>query len=135
MKNLLLKNKKLINGNIYMAFTEKQELRNVKGISEKQKEKISDFLQGAIYCWCKNRKEEWFSLRELMGGDNFYWQGTPLIPLYEKHMSKSSSAVKDAGKDAGWLLKSVIHNDKRVFETKVEARIRQYRWVGGNDDI
>ena len=38
---------------------------------------------------------------------------------------------KEAGKDAGWLLKSVISADKRLFETKVESLIRQYRWIGG----
>lgn len=69
-----------------------------------------------------------------MGGDNYYWQGTPLLPLYEKHIGKGKDweeAVKDAGKDAGWLLKSVIVKDKRTFDTKKEELIRKYRWVGG----
>ena len=116
-----------------MALTNKSELRDVTGISQDQKQRIVDFLQGVVYCWCKNRKDEWFSMRNLMGGDNYYWQGTPLLPLYEKHEKKGKdweSAVKDAGKDSGWLLKKVICDDKRTFETKKEELIRKYRWIG-----
>lgn len=74
-------------------------------------------------CWCKNRSDEWFSIRDLMGGDNFYWEGTPLICLWEKNKD-----VVAAGKDAGWLLKKVISDDKRTFETKKEELVRKYRW-------
>jgi hypothetical protein len=117
-----------------MALNKKSELRNVTCISTEEKQRISDFLQGAVYCWCKNRKNEWFSLRNLMGGDNYYWQGTPLLPLYLKHEGNASDPVKEAGKDGGWLLKSVISSDKRLFETKKEALIRQYRWIGGEEN-
>lgn len=109
------------------------QIRTVKGVSNKDLEKISDFLQGAVYCWCKNRKEEWFSLRDLMGGDNFYWAGTPLLPLYDEHERKGKSsedAIRDAGKDCGWILKKVIFDDKRSFETKKEDLIRKYKWIG-----
>lgn len=110
-------------------------IHDVYKITEEQKQKIKAFLQGGVYCWCKNKrnsKNEWFSLRDLMGGDNFYWQGTPLIELYEKHKHKENS-VKAAGIDAGWLLKAVISEDERVFETKTEDLIRQYRWVDSDE--
>ena len=45
------------------------------------------FLQGAVYCWCKNRKDDWFAARDLLGGNNYYWQGTPLIPLYDYYLN------------------------------------------------
>ena len=112
------------------------ELRDVSGITDLEKQRIIDFLQGAVYCWCKNRKDEWFSLRDLMGGDNYYWQGTPLLSLYRKHINKGKdweSAVKDAGKDSGWLLKNVVVNDKRSFETTKQELIRKYRWIGNED--
>jgi hypothetical protein len=109
------------------------ELREVSGITDVEKQRISDFLQGAVYCWCKNRKAEWFSMRDLMGGDNYYWQDTPLFFLYQKHSEKARKekelAVKDAGKDAGWILKKVISIDNRTFETKKEELIRKYRWI------
>lgn len=103
--------------------------RTVTGISEGETQRIKDFLQGAVYCWCKNRKGKWFSLRDLMGGENFQWQGTPLLCLYLKHEGKNEDPTKEAGKDAGWLLKSVIANDKRKFDTKKEELIRQYCWI------
>ena len=117
-----------------MALNVKSQVRNVSGITANEKARIRDFLQGGVYCWCKNRKNEWFSLRDLMGGDNFYWQGTPLLPLYSKHEHKTSDPVKDAGKDAGWLLKAVIAEDKRLFDTRKQEMIRQYRWIGGNEE-
>lgn len=108
------------------------EIREVKNISQDEKDKIYFFLQGAVYCWCKNRLNEWFSIRDLMGGENFYWQGTPLIALYDKHKKKGKSndkAIEAAGKDAGWILKKIINDDARKFETKKEDLIRKYRWI------
>lgn len=109
--------------------TQQSEIREVHGISEEQKQRISDFLQGAIYCWCKNRKDEWFAARDFLGGDNYYWQNTPMFALYEK-----SENIEQAAKDAGWLLKKVIADDKRSFETKKEGLVRQYRWNGDEDN-
>lgn len=108
---------------------ENTEIREVNGISEEQKKRILDFLQGAVYCWCKNRKDEWFAARDLLGGENYFWQGTPLLALYEK-----TKDVKQAGKDAGWLLKKVICEDKRSFQTKKEGLVRQYRWNGDENN-
>jgi len=50
---------------------ESSQSRKVNGISAEETLRIKDFLQGAVYCWCKNNKGEWFSLRDLMGGDNY----------------------------------------------------------------
>ncbi len=106
-----------------MTLIPKSDIRDVLGISDIEKQRIIDFLQGAVYCWCKNRPDEWFSTRDLMGGANYFWQGTPFIVLYEKHISNGKSideAIASAGKDSGWLLKRVIKDDKRQFETKKE---------------
>lgn len=115
-----------------MSLIPESEIRNVREISNEEKQRIIDFLQGAVYCWCKNKPDEWFSMRDLMGGENYYWEGTPLLVLYTKHKSKGKdweSAVKDAGKDSGWLLKRVINQDQRKFETKKEELIRKYKWI------
>jgi len=120
-----------------MALVNDSALRDVTGISKEEEQRIIDFLQGAVYCWCKNRPNKWLSMRELMGGDNYYWQRTPLFVLYQKHINKgkdSESAVKDAGIDSGWLLKRVIHDDKRTFDSRYEGRINQYLWTGEEDD-
>ena len=118
-----------------MALIEKSEIRDVTGITDAQKQRIYDFLQGAVYCWCKNRdKSEPFSMRDLMGGENFYWEGTPLYDLYEKHENLGSlDPVAEAGKDSGWMLKRVIEDDKRQFHTYREDQIRKYQWDGDSD--
>lgn len=107
-------------------------IRDVSEVSTEQKRRIFDFLQGAVYCWCKNRKEEWFSIRDLMGGDNFHWDETPLFILWKKYKDKGydyEAAIKEAGKNAGWMLKKTIKDDKRIFETKKEDLVRKYRWI------
>jgi len=108
------------------------EIRDVHDLTNEDKQRIIDFLQGAIYDWCKNKPNEWFSMRDLMGGENYDWKGTPLFLLFEKYRGKGKSidsAIDYAGKDSGWLLKQVIHSDKRLFETKIQERIRKYRWI------
>ncbi|OAV65547.1 hypothetical protein Barb6XT_02367 [Bacteroidales bacterium Barb6XT] len=109
-------------------------IREVYGISDEEREKIMAFLQGAVYCWCKNNESEWFSARDFLGGSNFYWEGTPMYALYQKHeeLGKGDDSIKAAGIDAGWLLKKVIIEDKRTFITKKEDLIRKYSWT---DDI
>ena len=65
--------------------------------------------------------------------DNHYWQGTPLIPLYDYYLNGNEDnhdyAVEEAGKAAGRLLKEVLINDKQTFETE-EGYTRRYRWTG-----
>ncbi len=109
--------------------TKDDKVYKVNGLKDEQIQDIINFLQGAVYCWCKNRKSEWFSLRDLMGGDNFYWDKTPLSLLYLKYKDKVNP-INRAGKDAGWILKKVIKNDSRMFETKYAEQIRKYRWTG-----
>lgn len=116
-----------------MIINDSSGIYGVTGVSESEKQRIRDFLQGAVYCWCKNRKDEWFAVRTLMGGDNFHWDATPLKPLFDKHVTKGKTpkeAIDAAGKDCGKLLKQVVSNDRRSFETKTEALTRQYRWIG-----
>lgn len=115
-----------------MSLIPESEVREVYEITNEQKQSIIDFLQGAVYCWCKNRPDEWFSMRNLMGGDNFNWKGTPLFTLYKKHRNNrrnNQQAIDLAGKDSGWLLKRVISDDNRKFETKKEEQIRKYLWI------
>ena|ERR1700733_11683990 len=118
-----------------MTLVPQSDLRTIGGISDDEITAIRNFLQGAVYCWCKNRPDEWFSLRDLMGGENTRWAGTPLLALYEKHEGSSEDPVLQAGQDGGWLLKRVISEDLRRFETREAYRIREYHWLrDGNDE-
>ncbi|PSV15391.1 hypothetical protein [Photobacterium kishitanii] len=114
-----------------MSLVGDHRLQKVSGLNKDEVDSIMNFLQGAVYCWCKNRPSEWFALSDLMGGENYYWQGTPLIRLYEKHVENGSdNPVNQAGINAGWLLKSVLAHDFRKFETSKEYRKRIYKWCG-----
>ncbi len=109
--------------------TQENKIRSVRFISKGKTEEIKGFLQGAIRCYDKAVAGEWFSLRDLMGGENFDWNGTPLQDLYEAYQNRSD-ALKMAAKSAGWLLKAAIKEDQyRHYETKKEAFTRKYRWV------
>jgi hypothetical protein len=116
-----------------MAFQIETELRDVKGISDPQKALIKAFLQGAVYSWIKNRKGESFAARDLIGGENNDWAGTPLQNLYDKHADSgkdNGEAVEAAAKDVGWLLKTVLSQDKRTFELGKSGLVNVYCWIG-----
>lgn len=123
-----------------MSFVNPENLPNpraVHGIDEDVLREMRIFLQGAVYCWCKNRKEEAFAARDLLGGDNYYWQATPMEGLYNYYLGgdedNNEYAVEEAGKAAGRLLYQLLYDDKRVFETW-EGYTRMYRWTGEEDN-
>jgi hypothetical protein len=67
-----------------------------------------------------------------MGGDNRDWSKTPLEILYNKHIRDGKSAQEafdNAGRESGWLLKRVVNDDKRQFETEETPINRKYRWL------
>ena len=118
-----------------MGLTKDDSLRSVTGLMDAEHQAALNFLQGAVYCWCKNRPGEWFALRDLMGGDNTFWEGTPLLPVYDKHSSLAEErAFEAAAKDAGWLLKHVVVNDSRLFDTRKLTLVREYLLVRADAD-
>ena len=97
-------------------------------ISAEDKEKIKLFLQGMVYCWCKNVKDEnnsnkWFYARDLVGGESFSWDDTPLKVLNENY-----DTVKTASQALGNLLYEVLDEDTKHFEFYKE-RDAKYRLV------
>lgn len=105
-------------------------VRGVHVPSKEKLQKIKAFLQGAVYCWCAIRKSDWFCARDLIGGVNQDWKGYPLKVLYSRYIDAGRDhdyAFKQAAKDAGTILKRVLFEDHRMFETKKEHR-RFYRW-------
>ncbi|PAW76979.1 MAG: hypothetical protein B9S32_12810 [Verrucomicrobia bacterium Tous-C9LFEB] len=117
-----------------MSLLPPSECREVSGITDDEKALIEAFLQGAVYCWVKNRHKEQFAARDLVGAENFDWQGTPLYVLYKKHCAlgkANDDAIEAAGKDVGWLLKSVLAKDKRHFEVGRSGLTAGYYWAGG----
>ena len=100
-------------------------------IPQVEKQRIMDFLQGAVYCWCKNRPDEPFGLQDLVGGENADWKGTPLQVLYERHLANGQDhirAMTTAAQDAGWLLKGVLRADRRRFDSH-DGYTKLYTWA------
>lgn len=106
----------------------------VHGFTDREIQRMLDYLQGAVHVWCRDRHGEWFAARDLLGGANYYWQGTPLMRLYEYYMEQSDEddeySITQAGRTAGHLLKRVLIEDsKRRYEVR-QGYTREYRWVG-----
>ena len=115
-----------------------ETIKGVKGITDQQRDRIKAFLQGAVYCLCNSsHKHDWFSVRDFLGGENYYWQDTPLSALYEYYMACSDQdidyAFSEAAKAAGRLMKAVLQEDKRIFEAR-EGFAKSYRWTGEDVD-
>jgi hypothetical protein len=117
-----------------MALIPHSTVYEVSGLNAADKTAIFNFLQGAVYSWCKNKPQEWFALRDLMGGTNNNWDETPLAILYDrqkKQIGKShEEAYAQAAIDGGRILKEVLHQDARKFEAPDPSGepARQYRW-------
>jgi len=116
-----------------MSLTVESPLREVTGLSDLDEARIKAYLQGAIYSWVKNCERRPFAARDLVGGVNNDWYGTPLYALYAKQLQlgkQGDEAEKAAGIDLGWLLKTVANEDKRQFEKDTDGLSATYRWTG-----
>lgn len=107
--------------------------QNVAWLDDEAKQHMMNYLQGHVYCWCKNNQpNSWFAARDLLGGVNRDWTGTSLQPLYDHYIDMAlphNIAVRRAGVDVGKLLKVVLAQDNRLFETRVQ-HVREYCWTG-----
>lgn len=110
--------------------------RPVAKLSDDEIALAKAYIQGAVYCFCKNCPDRSFSARELFGGENTDWSDTPLDSLYKWHKnSGNDKPVEMAGKDLGWILLQVIVDDKhRKFEI-AEGYTHSYRWIRSQEDI
>lgn len=118
-----------------MSLTPQSELREVYGITVEQLTAIEAFMQGAVYCWVKNQGSAEFAVRDLVGGENADWRPTPLQVLYEKHIGSGKAhddAVEAAGRDLGWIVKSLLDKDPRSFAVSRPGTVNVYRWLGPN---
>jgi hypothetical protein len=114
-----------------MAFGQPVEVKYVFGVNEAQLQLIHAFLQGAVYSWIKNRGGDWFTAQGILGQPDFR-KGTPLHVLFEKHTflgKTSGAALRGAGIDLEWLLRSTLNRDPLPFELDGTQERVLYRWV------
>jgi len=116
-----------------MTLRPESELREPSGIDGTQRELIRAFMQGAVYSWVKNRPGEPFAVRDLMGGLNNDWNGTPLQVLYDRYIDmgrNADEAFEAAAKDIGWITKTLLSEDRRIFEVEKSGLVNTYLMVG-----
>lgn len=98
----------------YSVFVDKNEevtLIHAK-ITPENEQAIKRFLEGVVYCWCRDNKPGVkFDLHKLMGKSNDYWQGNPMKALFDYYEGEQKGGEKNkikTGHDAGRLLKAVL---------------------------
>jgi len=117
----------LVNGKIITS----GKIARVPGIDSATFKKIVDYLDDEVDSYVQTK--EWFSLRNIGGGDRYDWTGTPLEPLF-KHFNEQPNttmekAIKKAGQLCGRILRTVIINRAETFEQKGKNRIANYRVI------
>lgn len=116
-----------------MTLRPESNLREPSGVNDTERALIRAFMQGAVYSWVKNRPGESFAVRDLVGGLNNDWNGTPLQVLYDKHIDAGKNdeeAFEAAAKDLGWIVKSLLSEDRRIFEVEKLDLVNTYLMVG-----
>ena len=119
-----------------MTLRPESELREPSGIENAARELIRAFMQGAVYCWVKNRPEKAFAVRDLVGGLNTNWSGTPLQVLYDRHIDAdrtSEDAFDAAAKDLGWIVKTLLSEDRRIFQVDNSGFVNTYLMIGDDE--
>lgn len=90
-----------------------------------------EYVKGAVHSFCKNNSKEPFSVRILFGGANKDWHGTALQCIYEYYRDtvKDPKPANRAAIYVGYLLKSVLNDDRREFECVGKDTGNKYRLV------
>ncbi len=103
--------------------------REVFNLTDKQRNDILVYLQGMVYGWCASKHQEPFAARDLVGGVNGDWRGTPIQCVYEKQTTDEDTAFTVAAQEIGRLLKRVIIDDQREFTCEKDGLgTSQYTW-------
>ena len=107
---------------------------SVRGVSDADIQRMCDFLYGAVRARCKDFEDAQFAARDLLGGANYFWVGTPMQVLFDKYIDEGCTdeeAIKRAGQSAGKLLKRVLINDRnRTYVIGDAGLAAGYTWRG-----
>lgn len=94
-------------------------------IDDEEIKLCEDYIKGAVHGFCNNNSGARFSARSLFGGENTKWENTPLVKIYDYYINEKGydfeKAHKQAGIDAGLLLKAVLCEDGKFEYQEFEA--------------
>ena len=103
-------------------------------LSDDEINEIKNFLHGAVFCWCRNCKEDngdqkWFNLNNLIGeATSANWKDTPLIKLFDWHNNNNDYGDRSI-MDAGKILHKLLDSNNRFFLGEKDGAW-QYMWNG-----
>lgn len=107
---------------------------SIRGVPDADIQRMLDFLQGAVRARCADCEGLQFAARNLLGGANYFWEGTPMEVLFTKYIAEGYSteaAIEEAGKSAGHLLKRVlIEDNNRTYRLGDAGMANGYTWLG-----
>lgn len=100
---------------------------NVKGVSNMQA--IRNQIITSVNNWCFKNASKPFAVRDLFGGANNNWKGTPIDELYSRQIKMCKSPREShaqAAKDLGKIVKNVLEAEVRVFKVISGGRVLLY---------
>lgn len=114
-----------------MAFVTDEKLWNVSGITTAERRGVEAFIKSKVDAWITARGSDAFEVRDLLADVDPTWKGTPLRALTDHYRlsCNEASAREKAGRALGKLVKSILNDDRRLFETSSEGRARSYGYV------
>ena len=111
---------------------------SIRGVSEEKIQLMLAFLCGAVRARCADCQGQQFAARDLLGGINYFWEGTPMEVLFTKYCDEgypAEEAIKLAGITAGHLLKRVLIEDKyRTYIQGDAGLVNGYTWIGDDSN-
>jgi hypothetical protein len=114
-----------------MAFVNEEVLRNIAVLTEGETTEIKDCMRTKVDLWIEKKRSRKFTVRKLLALAKIDpdWTGTPLRALTDHYLGFHTevAARKAAGRALGWLVKSMLKEDARVFYTS-QGAVRNY-WL------
>ena len=113
---------------------EDQKLHLYGQLSEDEKIAIKSFLQGTVFCWCKNCEYDYgdqkqFGLNDLVGESTpANWKDTPLLRLYDLYKEHSDYGDRSS-LYIGKILHELLDSNKRFFHEEQKG-VCKYKWNG-----
>lgn len=96
-----------------------------------QKNEIKNFMRAKVGLWIEKQGSRKFTVRKRLALAKIDpdWTGTPLRALTDHYLGfrPEVAARKAAGRALGWLVKSMLKEDARVFHTS-QVAVRSY-WL------
>ena len=99
-------------------------------LPQQEIEMAKAYIRDAVITFCQNNPGQSFAVRDLFGGENRDWRGTPLQAIYEYHAAAGAANPRDnAGKDVGKLMKIVLSKEDGYYIQSQSGKTKLYRKV------